>query len=142
MALRVAIAAIERSITEGAKQIPLTFFGGEPLRRKGALLGPLAVDRPLGRRHESLVTAKVYTKGLLANDAFIAAAQLELFNISQLRCRSVAEQRSPHRGWGQVTVITISCSRPVPASNRVSRPPQQAVATVYFSPGSQIVAAI
>lgn len=93
---RVAIAAIERSIEEGANQIALTFFGGEPLLRKEALLEILVAARALERRYEIPVTAKVSTNGLLVDEAFIAAAaQLGLF--ISLSCDGVEASQNSGR---------------------------------------------
>jgi len=87
---------MEGAIASGARNLALTFFGGEPLLQKENLLQILRAARTLEHRHEIPVTAKVSTNGLCLDEAFLEeAGRLGLF--ISLSCDGIAAAQNQGR---------------------------------------------
>ncbi len=75
MPVDVALAAVDRLLSEGHDHLALTFFGGEPLLRRETIESLWPSLRERGARRGALVTAKICTNGALLDRSFAAFAR-------------------------------------------------------------------
>lgn len=70
MSIETALVAIRLAIAQGAQQLAVSFFGGEPLLNRGTIEAVAPQLRRIGDENGVVVSAKVSTNGVLLDNSF------------------------------------------------------------------------